>query len=215
MTEDDYAKKILDYMKLNMNPKKVDVIIGLGSLDSRTAERSAELMLEGYADLLVFTGGFGKVTKAINSLSEAETFAEIAIKRGVSSDNILLEKSATNTGDNIKLSQKLLASKGIQPKSVMLVTKPYMERRALATFKRQWTDESTELVVASPNLTYEEHFDNIVPKELFLSVMVGDVQRIREFPKLGFQIEQEIPDDVWEAFEQLTAMGYDSHVLKG
>lgn len=43
--------------------------------------------------------------------------------------------------------------------------------------------------------------------------MVGDLQRIKEFPKLGFQIEQDIPSDVWEAFEALVARGYDKYLL--
>jgi len=27
----------------------------------------------------------------------------------------------------------------------------------------------------------------------------------------GYQIQQEIPDDVWSAYEQLVEAGYDSH----
>jgi hypothetical protein len=42
--------------------------------------------------------------------------------------------------------------------------------------------------------------------------MVGDLQRIRIYPSRGFQIEQEIPDDVWQAFEKLVELGYDRHL---
>jgi hypothetical protein len=44
-------------------------------------------------------------------------------------------------------------------------------------------------------------------------VMVGDLQRIKEYPKLGFQIEQEIPKDVWEAWEELVKLGYIKYLL--
>jgi hypothetical protein len=44
--------------------------------------------------------------------------------------------------------------------------------------------------------------------------MVGDLQRIREYPARGFQISQEIPDDVWEAYEKLVRAGYDKYLLK-
>jgi hypothetical protein len=47
-----------------------------------------------------------------------------------------------------------------------------------------------------------------------ISIMVGDLQRIRLYPAMGFQIEQEIPADVWNAFEQLVAAGYDSRMVK-
>jgi hypothetical protein len=48
-----------------------------------------------------------------------------------------------------------------------------------------------------------------------ISIMVGDLQRIRIYPALGFQIPQEIPDDVWEAYERLVAAGYDSRLVRG
>ncbi len=43
--------------------------------------------------------------------------------------------------------------------------------------------------------------------------MVGDLERIREYPKLGFQVEQDIPEEVWQAFERLIEAGYDKHLL--
>ena len=44
--------------------------------------------------------------------------------------------------------------------------------------------------------------------------MVGDLQRIKLYPAKGFQIHQHIPDDVWSAYEQLVALGYDKHLVK-
>lgn len=44
--------------------------------------------------------------------------------------------------------------------------------------------------------------------------MVGDLQRIREYPKLGFQIEQNIPKSVWQAFEKMVGWGYSKHLIK-
>jgi hypothetical protein len=43
--------------------------------------------------------------------------------------------------------------------------------------------------------------------------MVGDLQRIRLYPEKGYQIFQEIPDDVWAAYEELVAAGYDRHLI--
>jgi len=43
--------------------------------------------------------------------------------------------------------------------------------------------------------------------------MVGDLQRIREYPRMGFQIEQEIPAEVRAAYEALVAAGYDRHLI--
>jgi hypothetical protein len=43
--------------------------------------------------------------------------------------------------------------------------------------------------------------------------MVGDLQRIREYPARGFQIPQDIPDDVWEAYLELVKAGFDRHLI--
>jgi hypothetical protein len=47
-----------------------------------------------------------------------------------------------------------------------------------------------------------------------IGIMVGDLQRIRTYPARGFQIPQEIPEDVWDAFEQLVAAGYNKHLVE-
>ena len=44
--------------------------------------------------------------------------------------------------------------------------------------------------------------------------MVGDLQRIKVYPGKGFQIHQEIPEDVWDAYEQLVRLGFDQHLIR-
>jgi hypothetical protein len=44
--------------------------------------------------------------------------------------------------------------------------------------------------------------------------MVGDLQRIKIYPARGFQIEQEIPEPVWQAFEVLVRAGYDKYLIQ-
>jgi hypothetical protein len=44
---------------------------------------------------------------------------------------------------------------------------------------------------------------------------VGDLQRIKLYPEKGFQTYQEIPGQVWEAYLELVALGYDQHLIEG
>jgi len=44
--------------------------------------------------------------------------------------------------------------------------------------------------------------------------MTGDLQRIIEYPKLGYQAEIELPEEVLESYEYLIAEGFDSHLIK-
>src|SRR5262249_40532879 len=135
---DALAQKIWDYHHLDHQLEKCDIILALGSNDLRVAEFAADLFLQGWAPTLVLSGNAGALTRDRFSKSEAETFAEIALKKGVPQEALLLEPESTNTGENVIFSRRLLESKGIHPGSIILVQKPYMERRAYATFMRVW-----------------------------------------------------------------------------
>jgi uncharacterized SAM-binding protein YcdF (DUF218 family) len=209
---DELAQKLLDYMRLDMPVHKSDVIVGMGTLDNRVAERSAQLFLDGLADLLVFTGGFGRITKNRHTTSEAERFRDIAISMGVPVDKIVIETESSNTGDNIVFTQRLLASRLDDLHSVIFVTKPYMERRVRATFKKQWVGRQPEMIVTSPQFTYEEYFNEVISKDLFLNVLVSDVQRVKIYVERGYQAQEEIPQDVWDAYERLVELGYDKQL---
>ncbi|HEX6258649.1 MAG TPA: YdcF family protein [Candidatus Saccharimonadales bacterium] len=211
---DTYAKVLWDYLQLHEAPKKSDIIFCLCSHDTRVAERAAQLMLDGLGEYLVFSGGVGKLTQGMFDRSEAEIFADTAKEMGVPSERIIAETKSTNTGENVRFTYDLLKEMNIRANSLLLVQKPYMERRTYATFKKQWPEHEAEIHVTSPQTSYEEYMSSgVISKERILNVMVGDMQRIREYPKLGFQIEQEIPREVWQAYEELVRLGFNKHLL--
>jgi uncharacterized SAM-binding protein YcdF (DUF218 family) len=126
--------------------------------------------------------------------------------------NILIENKSTNTGENILFTQKVLQEKKLNPQSFIVVQKPYMERRSYATFKKHWPDK--KLVVTSPQISFEEYPTDEIPMEKVINIMVGDLQRIKIYPEKGFQIYQNIPTDVWDAYENLVAFGFNKHLMK-
>jgi uncharacterized SAM-binding protein YcdF (DUF218 family) len=204
------AKKLWDYHHLNHIPAPSDCILVLGSHDLRVAERGAELYLQDLAPILIFSGGLGNVTRGIWKDPEADRFARIALDMGVPAEAIFIENASSNTGENILFTQQLLQEKGLHPHSFLLVQKPYMERRSYATFKKHWPDK--ELIVTSPRISFEDYPTEEIPLEKVIHIMVGDLQRIRIYPSKGFQIPQEIPGDVWEAYQRLVAQGFDRHL---
>jgi uncharacterized SAM-binding protein YcdF (DUF218 family) len=212
---DKSAKILWDYLHMDTELRHADAIIALCSFDVRVAERAAQLFLDGFGDYLVFSGGVGRNTAGKFDQPEAQLFAAIAEKMGVPHSAILVEDQSTNTGENIRFSYQLLQQKGLQPQSLILIQKPYMERRTYATFKKQWPGPPIDCLVTSPQIDYENYFDEANPKELVINVMVGDLQRIKEYPKLGYQIEQKIPDQVWRAYEDLIQLGYDKQLSQG
>ena len=206
------AQQLWDYHHMQHVPEQSDCIFVLGSHDLRVANRGAELYLQGWAPLLIFSGGLGNVTKGIWTETEADQFAAIAINMGVPASAILVENESTNTGENILFTQELLQERGLDPQSFLVVQKPYMERRSYATFKRHWPDK--KLLVTSPQISFTEYPTADIPLERVINIMVGDLQRISIYPGKGFQIYQEIPPAIWQAYEQLVALGFDKHLVK-
>ncbi len=208
------AQIIWDYHKLNHQPEKSDCIIVLGSHDTRVAERGAQLFLHGYAPLILFSGGLGNLTKGMWTETEAEKFSKVALSMGVPEDRIIIENKSSNTGENIRFSYDLMTVKKIRASKIILVQKPYMERRTYATFMKQWPGENTSIIVTSPQIEFDDYPNGEIKIDEVINIMAGDLQRIKEYPLKGYQIYQEIPDNVWQAYKSLVRLGFNKHLIK-
>jgi len=98
-----------------------DAILVLCSHDERVAERAAQLFHEGWAPLVIFSGGQGSITRTLWSEPEAERFARIVINLGVPRESILIESQSTNTGENIEFTKRLLDERGLELQKFILV----------------------------------------------------------------------------------------------
>ncbi|MEN3325944.1 MAG: hypothetical protein V7638_751 [Acidobacteriota bacterium] len=209
------AETLWNYHLMKHEIVDADAILVLCSHDERVAERAAQLFHEGWAPLVIFSGGQGSITRTLWSKPEAERFARIAVNLGVPRESILIEAQSTNTGENIEFTKRLLADRGLDLQKFILVQKPYMERRAFATFRKLWPEK--DLIVTSPQVSFREYVDAYANRPLtpadVVGIMVGDLQRIRLYPARGYQIAQEIPDQVWGAFEELVRAGYDKYLI--
>ncbi|CSB72712.1 DUF218 domain [Vibrio cholerae] len=192
-----------DYLQLHQQPDVADLILVLGSNDVRVAEHAAKLYHQGLAPYVLFSGGFGRFTQGVFNHSEAETFAAIAKDAGVPEHAILLETQSTNSGENLHFSHQLLVQQAWPAKRILLVQKPYMERRAYATFMQQWPESVESVQVSSPAGSFFDYLTSELTSDFVLNAMLGDFERIRDYPALGFQITQPIPEPVMRAYQAL------------
>lgn len=205
------AKTLWDYNVLHQNIEKADVIVALGNSDIRTAQKAATLFNNHFGDRLVTTGGFGRLTKDAFTIPEARLFADEAIGLGVPTDKILIEDASTNTFDNIRFTKKLLAANGLKPKSIIIVTKPYMERRALGITLATWP--GVVVAVTSPSLDFENYCNDQIPEDLLINMLVGDTQRVMIFSDSGDIPKQSFPTQVIDAYHRLISLGYDKQIV--
>ncbi|GGK65774.1 YdcF family protein [Streptomyces flaveus] len=205
------ARLLWDYHRMHHDPRPCSVAIGLGSHDLGVADMAAELYHQGMAPVIVFTGATSPTTRARMPRGEAVHYRERALQLGVPGSAVLLEPRATNTGENIEFSKAVLAEAGIPVASVLLVSKPYEERRSYAMMRKLWTD--VDVVCASTPMGLEEYADFIGDARMVIDMIVGALQRVLVFPGWGLAIEQVVPNAVVAAYERLCVEGFTSRLI--
>lgn len=207
---------IWDYLCLNQKLENADCIVGFGNFNTDIARRTAELYHEGYAPKVLFTGGLGRNTEGLLPEPEAIRFARVAMDCGVPEEDILIEDKSANTKENIEFTRNLLKQRGIPSDHILGVHQPFMERRITAAMGVYWPE--VKFSVTSPRVTIPEYLarakDQGISENASVSVIVGDFQRMDLYAKKGYQLPQHIPEEAWNAFHELVAMGFDTQLAK-
>lgn len=208
------AQTLWEYHQMHQQAEKSDLIMVLWSQDLRVADRGIELYKAGYAPRILFSWGQGRYTSTdqnFTGTTEADIFAARAIAAGIPAENIIIENTSISTWHNIQNSYELIKDAHI--KSIILVQKPYMERRTFATFMKQRPDPTMDVCVTSPHISFADYPTPDLPLEKVINIMVGDLQRIIDYPAKWFQIPQEVPEEVMQAYERLIEAGFRESLL--
>ncbi|MBB0243866.1 YdcF family protein [Streptomyces alkaliphilus] len=205
------AQRLWDFQQMGHDPRPCSVAIGLGSHDLGVAETAADLYHQGMMPLVVFTGATSRTTQERMPRGEAEHYRERAMELGVPAEAILVEPRARNTGENIRFSRALLEEHRIPVSSILLVSKPYEERRAYATARKLWPE--VEWVSTSTPMTLTAYVDSIGDARLVIDMLTGAQQRLMIYPQQGFMMEQSVPEGVTTAYERLRDAGFTSRLV--
>jgi uncharacterized SAM-binding protein YcdF (DUF218 family) len=200
------AQVLWDYHNTGTSLEQADIIVGLGSYDLRVADRCAELLAEGWAPRVIFTGASGNWTSGNIAGSEARAFSHRAIALGVPQSAIRLEEKATNISENIRFVRAQAPGAG----KVIWVTKPQKQRRVSATLQVRWPEVISMITAPQHGLAAQPVAHHSF--EALVSEMVGDAWRMAAYADKGFQARQPLGPDVQEAFDKLVAAGFTDHL---
>ena len=211
----NYLNVLWNYLQLDQKLEPCDVIIGCGCKDITSPVRCAELYKEGMAKKILFAGGSGKGTEDKFEKSEAEIFRDIAIKNGVNKDDILIENQSTNTGDNFRFGLKILEKNNIDSKSIIIVHHVASERRTFSSARAIIKDR--RLFITSPRMTFLKYLEFLKSEKdngrETIEILLGDVQRIIVYPQFGWQVENEFPKDVLNAYNYIKDLGFTKFII--
>ncbi len=181
---------------------RCDLIIGFGHFDPKIPATCGDLFRLGVAPRILFTGGRGAGTADLN-MAEAIFFLEQLQQTApeIPRSSILLETESTNTSENLTFSDRILAkqtgvatfSKGIQ--RVVLVANAYRQLRVGLTLRLLYP--GIEYFNFPPQTDYDEERRLFAGKEQNLDeLLVGEIERLRDYPTRGFIAPCVIPEKI-------------------
>jgi uncharacterized SAM-binding protein YcdF (DUF218 family) len=191
-------------------PATADAMIVLGSKYTDVPRFAGALCAHHRYPVVVFSGNRGRQTGSLPS-TEAALYERIARPFLPTETRVFLEEEATNTGENMRFSMRLLAGQGIACRSLVSIQNATMTRRALATFTQQFPDLA--VVSLSPDRPYDDYLASPATSRSFLDDLVGNLQRMLIYPSLGLQAAQPVPETVLEAYRLLLSRGFDRQLI--
>lgn len=142
------VKIVFDFLSEHIPENAIprcDALFIFGSTTGEIAKHAAHLYFLGKTSKLIITGSHrhDKNEGPFGFASEAEYLASIAYAEGVPTANVLLETKSKNTYENVMFGMETATRAGLRPKTLVLVSIPYLLRRAVLCFKKNFPNITT------------------------------------------------------------------------
>lgn len=190
---------VWEYLAHADPPAPSDVIFVFGSQDLAVPRRAAELYRAGHASSVLVTGRFGPMTAEVFDKAEALVFRDELIRHEVAAHAITTEVEAGNTLENVRFGMAALHAAGQRPQSALLVSKPFVTRRCLATFRQQHPQVTVR--GCPPAGSASERRDRDWPA--FALRLVAELRRLERYTACGDIAPQRVPPGVSAAAARL------------
>lgn len=172
-----FLQDMTDFIFLEDEPEKADVIFIPGSNEGDLARTAAGLYHKGYAPLLIPSGKYAKwVGHSVVEEFETESdhFAQILMEEGVPESAIIKEREATYTYQNAINTRKLLDERGIEIKCALLCCQAYHARRSKLYYQILFPD--TRILVC-PTVTKDISKDNWFKSKEKIDKVLSEIER--------------------------------------
>lgn len=172
-----FLEEMTNFIFLEDQPEKSDVIFLPGSEEGALAKTAAKLYLDGYAPLIVPSGKYAKWTghSIVDSFeTESDYFGEILKKEGVPLEAILKEREATYTYENAIYTRKLLEEREIHVRRAILCCQAYHARRSKLYYQVLFPEAE---ILVCPTVTKGIRRSNWFQKRESIEVVLGEIER--------------------------------------
>ena len=193
----DLVKDIGDFIFVEDEPQRCNVIITVGGSFPQIAEKAAELYKIGFAEYVLAGGGVSIKTGVFagvkdkkdiyngNYKTECDFYEDVLIKNGVPQTAIVREDKSGHTRANAELAAAALKEQGIPAEKIILVCKRFHARRCLMFFQSYFPE--TEILVVPADIGNGE---TNVTKENWHTSSYGIKRVMGELARCGDQFDE-------------------------
>ncbi len=178
---DSNIQAITEYLFMDSDPCKSDLAIIFGTRHKEPVDVFVNLYNRGLVRKVLITGGINRIT----GRNEADDLSKELKARGVDHDDIILEKTSTNSLENVVFSKNVIEEKiGFQNiKHIIYITKHYHAKRAFLTLKKYFPNNITFHPVTYSLLGFDKNswFSNEEGKKKIL----GEYEKLKKYQEKG------------------------------
>lgn len=190
---------ISDFIFLQDEMQKADIIFIPGGSHPELGEYAAELWKQGFASLVMPSGGVSVKTGKFNGVkskkelydkdykTDCEFLADVLIKNGVPENSIIWEDKSGYTKENAVFSRTIADKNNLHITKAILCCKSFHARRSLMCYQLAFPD--TEFFVY-PVPYYQDNM--LISKENWYKTEAGIKRVLGELQRCGNQFNDEI-----------------------
>lgn len=158
----DLVKEIGDFIFVEDEPQRCDVIVTVGGSFPQIAEKAAELYRNGFGDYVLAGGGVSVKTGVFAGVrdkkdiycgdyrTECDFYEDVLKKNGVPETAIVREDKSGHTRANAEYAAAVLKERDISAEKIILVCKRFHARRCLMFFQAYFP--GTEILVVPADI---------------------------------------------------------------
>ncbi|MBP9762586.1 YdcF family protein [Patescibacteria group bacterium] len=158
-------------------PEPSDYIFVFGAKTPLRIEKAIELYKTGFAPKIIVSGR-GPFYGEGNASTEAEHYAELALKVGIPQEAVIIEKESITIPDNVRRTLNRMDAQEMSYKSFIIVNSPYAQRRGWCVWKKH---TSENVAIHRVNSATGERFASHLwyKNEDGLRVVLGEFIKLR------------------------------------
>lgn len=175
--EIELFKEAYAYLAEEDGPEPSDYIYVFGAKTPLRIEKAIELYKKGFAPKIIVSGR-GPFYREEDASTEAERYAELALKAGIPREAVIIEKESITIPDNVRRTLNMMDAQEMPYASFIIVNSPYVQRRGWCVWKKHTSDN---VVIYRVNSETGEKFapDAWYKNEDGLRVVLGEFIKLR------------------------------------